>query len=212
MSAFTIRRAGLAGMLLSSLLAFVLVIAARPAVAADATQEAVDAAQEAVTSLLARVEELRQYYDSDQTRYFEGIEEEVAGFVDFEQVAIGVMARFSRQASDEQIAAFAEKLRSTLTRFYGSALVEYGGQEITYLPPDEPPEDPERGVNVRLRIQGGDQQLELQSSMFRNDSGEWKLRNLYVGGINLRRQYHTQFAALMSRHDNDIDAVIENWQ
>ncbi|MEX1196637.1 MAG: ABC transporter substrate-binding protein [Pseudohongiellaceae bacterium] len=208
MSAVTIRQAGLAGILLS----FFMIIGIRPAVAADATQEAVDAAQSAVTSLLSRVEELRPYYDSDEARYFEGIEEEVAGFVDFEQVAIGVMARFSRQASDEQILAFAEKLRSTLTRFYGSALVEYGGQEITYLPPDEPPEDPERGVNVGLRIQGGDQQLELQSAMFRNDSGEWKLRNLYVGGINLRRQYHTQFAALMSRHDNDIDTVIENWQ
>jgi phospholipid transport system substrate-binding protein len=205
MSAITIRRAGM-------FLSFLMVIAIRPALAADATQEAVNAAQSAVTSLLERVAELRPYYDSDQTRYFQGIEEEVAGFVDFEQVAIGVMARFSRQASDEQIAAFAEKLRSTLTRFYGSALVEYGGQQITYLPPDEPPEDPESGVNVRLRIQGGDQQLELQSAMFRNDSGDWMLRNLYVGGINLRRQYHTQFAALMSRHDNDIDAVIENWQ
>lgn len=208
MNAFTIRRAGLVGMLFSLLL----VVTARPALAADATQEAVDAARDAVTSLLARVSELRPYYDSDQARYFAGIEEEVAGFVDFEQVAIGVMARFSRQASEEQIQAFAGKLRSTLTRFYGSALVEYGDQEITYLPPDQPPEDPERGVNVRLRIEGDGQRLELQSAMFRNDSGNWMLRNLYVGGINLRRQYHTQFAALMSRHDGDIDAVIENWQ
>ena len=198
-----------------SVLAVLLLMAAvlRPALAQDATtQEAVDAARDAVTSLLATVSELRPYYDSDEARYYQGIEEEVSGFVDFEQVAIGVMARFSRQASEEQIAAFAEKLRSTLTRFYGSALVEYGGQQIEYLPPDSPPEDPERGVNVRLQIEGDGQRIELRSAMFRNDNGEWKLRNLYVGGINLRRQYHTQFAALMSRHDNDIDAVIENWQ
>lgn len=209
MGAITMKRAGLASVLAVLML---MATAMRPAVAQDATREAVDAARDAVTSLLARVSELRPYYDSDQARYFEGIEEEVAGFVDFEQVAIGVMARFSRQASDEQIAAFAEKLRSTLTRFYGSALVEYGGQEITYMPPDSPPEDPERGVNVRLQIEGDGQRIELRSAMFRNNNGEWKLRNLYVGGINLRRQYHTQFAALMSRHDNDIDAVIENWQ
>lgn len=193
-------------------LAACLVLGAGRAVAADATGEAVNAARDAVTSLLDRVAELRPHYDSDSQRYYNGIEEEVSGFVDFEQVAIGVMARFSRQASEEQITAFAEKLRSTLTRFYGSALVEYGGQEISYLPPDTPPEDPENGVNVRLRIEGEDQQIELQSAMFRNDDGEWKLRNLYVGGINLRRQYHTQFAALMSRHDGDIDTVIENWQ
>ncbi len=209
MGACTMKRTGLTSVLVMLLL---MAAAVRPAVAQDATQEAVDAARDAVTSLLERVSELRPYYDSDQARYYDGIEEEVAGFVDFEQVAIGVMARFSREASEEQIAAFAEKLRSTLTRFYGSALVEYGGQEITYMPPDSPPENPERGVNVRLRIEGDDQRIELRSAMFRNDNDEWKLRNLYVGGINLRRQYHTQFAALMSRHDNDIDAVIENWQ
>lgn len=196
----------------AGVLALCLVLGAGRAVAADATEEAVNAARDAVTSLLDRVAELRPYYDSDSQRYYGGIEEEVSGFTDFEQVAIGVMARFSRQASEEQIAAFSEKLRRTLTRFYGSALVEYGGQEISYLPPDNPPEDPENGVNVRLRIEGDDQQIELQSSMFRNDSGEWKLRNLYVGGINLRRQYHTQFAALMSSHDGDIDTVIENWE
>lgn len=208
MSVVSTRRAGLSGMLFLLLWVF----PASPASAADATQEAVEAARNAVASLLGRVAELRPHYDSDPDRYYEGIEEEVSGFVDFEQVAIGVMARFSRQASDEQIAGFAEKLRSTLTRFYGSALVEYGGQQITYLPPESPPENPERGVNVRLRVEGENQPIELRSSMFRNDDGEWKLRNLYVGGINLRRQYHTQFAALMSRNDNDIDAAIENWQ
>ncbi|HBX38457.1 MAG TPA: toluene tolerance protein, partial [Pseudohongiella sp.] len=54
--------------------------------------------------------------------------------------------------------------------------------------------------------------IELQYALFKDDQGEWKLRNLFVGGINLRRQYHTQFAALMARNNNDIDAVIEAWQ
>jgi len=179
---------------------------------AASEQAAVEAARDAVESLLQRVEQLRPYYDSDQQRYYQGIEEEISGFVDFRQVAIGVMANYSRQASDAQIDAFAEKLRETLTRFYGSALLEYGGQRIRYLPPDQPPENPERATNVRLEISGPNQRIDLRSTMFLNDQGEWKLRNLYIGGINLRRQYNTQFAALMSRHDGDIDAVIENWQ
>ncbi len=182
-------------------------------VASHATEmSAVEAAEQAVTSLLERVEELRPYYQSDEARYYAGIEEEVAKFVDFREVAIGVMARFSRDATDEQIDAFADKLRATLTRFYGSALVEYGGQSITYQPPSEPPSDPEQATNVRLQISGDGARIELQSTMFLNDEGEWKLRNLFVGGINLRRQYHTQFAALMSRHNNDIDAAINAWQ
>jgi len=183
-----------------------------PVTSHAAELSAVEAAEQAVTSLLQRVEELRPHYQSDEQRYYAGIEEEVAKFVDFREVAIGVMARFSRDASDAQIDAFAEKLRGTLTRFYGSALVEYGGQQITYMPPENPPEDPEQATNVRLQISGDGARIELQSTMFLNEDREWKLRNLFVGGINLRRQYHTQFAALMSRHNNDIDAVIDAWQ
>jgi ABC-type transporter MlaC component len=114
--------------------------------------------------------------------------------------------------TDEQIEAFGEKLRATLTSFYGSALVEYGGQELNYMPPRNPPEDPEAPTNVRMQIVSDGTRIELQYALFLNEDREWKLRNLYVGGINLRRQYHTQFAALMARHNNDIDAVIEAWQ
>lgn len=173
---------------------------------------AVEAAEQSVTQLLKRVSELRPYFETDQARYYAGIEEEVGRFVDFSQVATGVMARFSNDATDAQIDAFGEKLRATLTRFYGSALVEYGGQELNYMPPRNPPEDPEAPTNVRMQIVSDGTRIELQYALFLNEDREWKLRNLYVGGINLRRQYHTQFAALMSRHNNDIDAVIDAWQ
>lgn len=196
----------------ASLMLLLVCFAGSQAMAQNSEQSAVEAAEQAVNNLLAAVRELRPYHDSDEDRYYRGIEEQVTEFVDFQQVAIGVMARYSRDASDAQIDAFAEKLRGTLTRFYGSALLEYGNQEIRYMPPEDPPEDPRAPTTVRLQIVGDGERIDLQSAMFLNDEGEWKLRNLFVGGINLRRQYHSQFAALMSRHDNDIDAVIENWQ
>lgn len=173
---------------------------------------AVEAAEKSVTELLQRVEDLRAYFGTDRDYYYAGIEEEVSKFVDFREVAIGVMARYSQQASEAQIEAFGEKLRGTLTRFYGSALVEYGGQQLNFLPPSEPSGDPEAGTNVRMQIVAEGARIELQYALFLNADAEWKLRNLFVGGINLRRQYHTQFAALMTRNDNDIDRVIEAWQ
>ncbi|MBU2099457.1 MAG: ABC transporter substrate-binding protein [Gammaproteobacteria bacterium] len=173
---------------------------------------AVEAAEQSVNQLLQKVQELRPYFDSDKDRYYAGVEEEVGKFVDFREVAVGVMARFSQQASEEQILAFGEKLRSTLTRFYGSALVEYGGQQLTFLPSDNAPADPSAGTNVRMQIVSEGARIELQYALFQNSEGEWKLRNIFVGGINLRRQYHTQFAALMARNNNDIDQVIAAWQ
>lgn len=182
------------------------------AVAQTPGLSAVEAAEQSVNQLLQKVQELRPYFDSDKERYYAGVEEEVSKFVDFREVAVGVMARFSQQASEDQILAFGEKLRSTLTRFYGSALVEYGGQQLTFLPSDNAPADPSAGTNVRMQIVSDGARIELQYALFQNAQSEWKLRNIFVGGINLRRQYHTQFAALMARHNNDIDQVIAAWQ
>jgi phospholipid transport system substrate-binding protein len=182
------------------------------AVAQEPELSAVEAAEKSVNELLARVQELRPYFNTDNARYYAGIEEEVGKFVDFREVAIGVMARFSTQASDAQIDAFGEKLRATLTRFYGSALVEYGGQQLVFLPPRDNAAESDSSTNVRMQIVSDGARIELQYALFLNADREWKLRNLFVGGINLRRQYHTQFAALMTRHENNIDRVIEAWQ
>ncbi|MDT8427686.1 MAG: ABC transporter substrate-binding protein [Pseudomonadales bacterium] len=192
---------------------FVMLLAALlPAGAWSAELTAVESAEQSVNQLLAKVRELRPLYDSDRDAYFAGIEQQIGTFVDFTEVARGVMANFADQASEAQIVALGERLRATLTRFYGSTLLEYGDQELTYLPPREPPQDPENATNVRMQINNNGTRVELQYTMFLTPQGEWKLKNLFLGGINLRRQYYTQFSALMSRHGNDIDAVIENWQ
>lgn len=190
----------------------VMLLLAPLAAAQTAGLTAVEAAEQSVNQLLQRVQELRPYFNSDKERYYAGVEEEVSKFVDFREVAIGVMARFSQQASEEQILNFGEKLRSTLTRFYGSALVEYGGQQLTFLPAGNEAAEPGAGTTVRMQLENNGSRIELQYALFQNADGEWKLRNIFVGGINLRRQYHTQFAALMARHNNDINQVIQAWQ
>jgi ABC-type transporter MlaC component len=48
--------------------------------------------------------------------------------------------------------------------------------------------------------------------MFITEDDIWKLKNLSLAGINLGRQYYSQFSALMTEHNNDIDAVLNNWR
>ena len=71
--------------------------------------------------------------------------------------------------------------------------------------------DPRADTIVGMELQG-DTALRLQYQMFLNEDDEWKLKNLSLAGINLGRQYYTQFAALMSQHGNDIDVVLDNWR
>jgi phospholipid transport system substrate-binding protein len=171
----------------------------------------VETAELGVNTLLETVAEARQYFMSDRDRYFREIEQVLDTFVDFNAVAEVVMSRYASQASEVQKERFANILKSTLTRFYGASLVSYEGQELVFLPARNPDADPRADKVVGMELRG-DQTLRLQYQMFLNENNEWKLKNISLAGINLGRQYYTQFAALMSEHNNDIDAVLDNWQ
>ena len=172
---------------------------------------AVETAELGVETLLSTVQESRGLFLSDRDAYFAAIEEVLDSFVDFTAVAEVVMNRYAEQATDAQKMRFAEILQSTLTRFYGASLVSYEGQELVFLPSNNNSDDPraDRIVSMELR---GDTNLRLQYQMFINENDEWKLKNLSLAGINLGRQYFTQFSALMTQHNNNVDAVLDNWQ
>ena len=183
-----------------------------PAVVSAAELTAEQAAQNGISLLLSTVAEAKPYFATDRDRYFVAVEGALSTFVDFEEVAVVVMSRFGDSATDEQKKRFAGILKNTLTRFYGVALLTYAGEELIYLPSNTPPTDPENSTNVRMQIKGADSSFELQYQMFLNDEGQWKLKNLSLGGINLARQYNTQFTALMTQHENDIGLVLDNWR
>ncbi len=172
---------------------------------------AVETAEIGVNSLLETVARAKSYFLSDRERYFEEIEAVLDTFVDFNAVAEVVMSRYASSATEAQKQRFAGILQSTLTRFYGASLVSYNGEELVFLPPRDQDSDPRADKIVGMELRG-DTTLRLQYQMFLNENDEWKLKNISLAGINLGRQYYTQFAALMSQHNNNIDAVLDNWQ
>jgi len=172
---------------------------------------AVETAEMGVNTLLETVAESKDLFLSNRDQYFRNIEAVLNTFVDFNAVAEVVMSRYASDATDAQLQRFADILKSTLTRFYGASLVSYNGEELVFLPPRNPNADPRADTVVGMELRG-DTSLRLQYQMFLNENDEWKLKNLSLAGINLGRQYYTQFAALMGQHNNDIDAVLDNWQ
>src|SRR5690606_22331312 len=58
-----------------------------PWVAMAAEQTAVESAEQSVDELLATVQELKGYFESDPDRYYAGIQESLTRFVDFNEVA-----------------------------------------------------------------------------------------------------------------------------
>ncbi|MSR11760.1 MAG: ABC transporter substrate-binding protein [Gammaproteobacteria bacterium] len=172
---------------------------------------AVETAEIGVQTLLETVAESKAYFLTDRDRYYADVESVLTSFVDFNAVAEVVMSRFAESASDAQKQRFADILKTTLTRFYGASLVSYEGQELVFLP-DNVPAAPGDDTVVGMELRGGDSALRLQYQMFLNSNNEWKLKNISLAGINLGRQYFTQFSALMTKYNNDIEQVLDNWQ
>ena len=197
--------------LLKKMLCAMVVAGLMPALVHGQELTAVETAELGVETLLQTVSESKDFFLTDRDRYFSEIETVLNSFVDFEAVAVVVMSRYAESATDAQKQRFAEILKTTLTRFYGASLVSYNGEELVFLPPANPNADPRADTVVGMELQG-DSALRLQYQMFLNENDEWKLKNLSLAGINLGRQYYTQFSALMSQHNNDIDVVLDNWK
>jgi phospholipid transport system substrate-binding protein len=172
---------------------------------------AVETAELGVNTLLATALESKALFLNDRESYFAAIEADLESFVDFTAVANVVMARYAADATPAQTQRFATILKTTLTRFYGASLVSYNGEELVFLPNPNPSDDPRADTVVSMELRG-DINLQLRYQMFITDEDTWKLKNLSLAGINLGRQYYSQFSALMTEHDNDIDAVLDNWR
>ena len=173
---------------------------------------AIETAELGVETLLETVVASRDFFLSDRERYFTEVENVLNTFVDFNEVANVVMNRYAVDATVEQKQRFAGILRNTLTRFYGASLVNYNGEELVFLPSNNGDAESRTDTVVGMELRGSDSNLRLQYQMFLNGNDEWKLKNLSLAGINLGRQYFTQFSALMTQHNNDIDLVLDNWQ
>jgi phospholipid transport system substrate-binding protein len=186
--------------------------------AADATSEltAEAAVDSYISNLMLRIADIKPLYESDRDAYFAAVEEALDEFVDFREVARGVMAKYGtgpNGATPEQLQRFADVFRASLVDFYGSALANYGGAEFELVPMETAPNDPENATNVRMNVLADDgSRFEVQYTMFLNEQRVWKLKNLYIEGVNLRRQYYAQFDSMMMSNGYDIDKVIDSWQ
>lgn len=183
------------------------------AAAAELTAE--QAVEAYIGTLLQKMEGIKPLYQSDRPAYFEGVEASLEEFVDFREVARGVMAKYGtgpNGATEEQLLRFSDVFRESLVDFYGSALANYGGVDFEILPMEVISDDPENNSNVRMSIKANDgSRFEVQYVMFLDKARVWKLKNLYVEGVNLRRQYYAQFDSLMMSNGYDIDKVIDGW-
>ncbi len=177
-------------------------------------------------NLLAKAREPKDYFAEDPDRYYREIGRFVEQVVDIERFTRGVMASYAsarryraldtdeeRKAFRERVDRFAEILKDSLITTYSKALINAGGVRIETKPPPAGVTDDADYAAVEQVIYSDDgTPYHAQYSLRRDDSGDWKLYNISVEGINIGMVFRSQFASLVEKHGGDVDAAIEQWR
>ena len=132
--------------------------------------------------------------------------------VNFPGIARGVMGKYAKQASPQQVSEFAAAFKLGLVNTYGKGMSNFGNLEVAVLPPKEALGDQQR-VTVVQEIRGGSNTNQVTYTMAKDnqDQGQWKMINVVINGINLGLTFRGQFAAAVEKNGGDLAKTIREW-
>ena len=137
------------------------------------------------------------------------ISEHFAPLINDQTVALRVMGRFARQATEAERDRFTDRLESSLVDAYARGLAAYGGEQLV-LPDQGVILRPGRAmVEARLESRSRDA-LPIQFALgFDNQKG-WMVENVVIAGINLGLTLRNQFADLV-KSAGSVSGAIDSW-
>ncbi len=174
--------------------------------------EAHNQVQKITVDLLAAIAASGSLLESDPETYFTAVDDVLSPVVDFNFISKVVMGRYGKAATAEQKTQFEQTFRRGLVVTYARGMANYADQNIIVLPPKNDVAA-QRRVSVRQQVNdsGGDTHI-LAYTMARNKiSGDWKLINVVMDGINLGKTFRSQFEQAVKKNNGDIDIVIDQW-
>lgn len=180
----------------------------------DATADGLsphETVEQATDQVLEKLAEVRSLYESDPEQFYLEIKTVIAPIFDFDRFARGVMAKYYRKATPEQISEFRRVFEDDLVTTYAKLLLEFDAARPVMLPADERVSAAAEVQKVKMEFHSNRGSVyPVQYSMTKK-SGNWKVKNVVVKGINIGLQFRSQFSSSMRKNKGDINKVIRNW-
>jgi len=111
---------------------------------------------------------------------------------DFAMMSRAVLGKYWRRADEKQRQRFVLEFRKLLVRTYATALLEYSGQPIDYLPLP-PGGSTAENITVRTEIQQpGGLEIPINYRMEHEETG-WKIYDVLIDGVSLVNNYRVSF-------------------
>lgn len=157
-------------------------------------------------AVLNALVEQRAEFQADPAKLEAFVDSQLATAMDREYSARLVLGIHSRNASPEQVSAFADALIENLMRRYGTALLDFDPDVDVRVKSETPLQNGKlvRVASEILRKGGAPVPVDY---MFRPDaSGEWKVFDVIVEGVSYVQTYRNQFAEQL--RGQSLDEVI----
>lgn len=166
-------------------------------------------------------ERLLEKGEIDKETYHRAVFDQLNSWISTARFARGIMGRFHKEASPEQVQTFTQKIQTSLLNTYAGVVDEL---RIGSIRLDEVPKSKRRGgkkpgkpnrhsVRLSVQLRSGAVYPFQYSVGLDAESRLWRVYNLIVDDINLGLIYRNQFASAMTDPANQgqIDLVIKNW-
>ena len=161
--------------------------------------------REATQTILAAVKEDREGLKNDPQRLYKMVNQVVLPHFDFRRMARRVLGKNWRRATAEQRERFVAEFKRLLVRTYATAVTEYRGQTVKYLPAVKRPGRDEVTVRTEVREPGG-LMIPITYTMYLKE-GAWRVFDVIVDGVSLVINYRASFRSEIRR--GGLDALID---
>jgi len=148
--------------------------------------------------IINRIEQDRSVINSNPRHVFELVDEILLPHIDFKRMSRWVLGKYWRRAKPAQREAFTNEFRDLLIRTYSTALLEYSGQQINFLPVRASADASSVSVRTEIRPDNGPV-IPISYDLYLNDEGEWKVYDVSIDGISLVANYRSSFASQIRR-------------
>jgi phospholipid transport system substrate-binding protein len=154
--------------------------------------------------ILKEIKAHRDVYAGDYAKLYKMADEKVLPHFDFRRMSQWVLGRFWKEATPEQRDRFTSEFRDLLVGTYSQALLNYKDQEIVYLPVQRKPDDTEVAVKTEVKQSGGQPNIPIHFSFFRNKDGVWKVYDITIEGVSLVTNYRSVYATKIREKGMDV--------
>lgn len=142
-------------------------------------------------------------------QYYKQVEKVLDPVVNFPFIAGSVMGKATyKQATPAQRQEFLKVFKDGMVKSLAKGILGYADSKVTIAGVDTVKAD---RVVVKQEVSAEGATHKLDYTMVKGKSGEWKLINVVLNGVNLGQSFSSQFKAGLKKHNGNVDQVIANW-